>query len=105
MADWGFITNHGLVLAEITKRPSSTARQLGDAVGLTERATLKIIKDLDEEGYITKNKVGRNNVYRIHTDVPLKDDISDAEVGELLFALGIKHKKRRNKSDRNHSDK
>jgi predicted transcriptional regulator len=99
MANWGFITNHGLVLATITKHPSSTARQIGDAVGLTERATLKIIKDLDEEGYITINKVGRNNVYRIHTDVPLKDEISDAEVGELLLVLGIKRKKRRNKSD------
>ena len=99
MAEWGFITDHGLVLATITKRPSSIARDIGDAVGLTERATLKIIKDLDEEVYITKSRVGRNNVYRIHTDVPLKDEISDAEVGELLFILGIKRKKRRNKSN------
>jgi predicted transcriptional regulator len=98
MAEWGFITNHGLVLATITKHPSSTARDIGDAVGLTERATLKIIKDLDDEGFITKSKVGRNNVYRIHTEVPLKDDISDAEVGELLFVLGIKRKKKRNKA-------
>jgi len=92
MAEWGFITNHGLVLATIAKRPSSTAREIGDAVGITERAAHKIIKDLDEAGYISKTKVGRRNKYRIHGGVPLRGDISDAAVGELLLVLGAKQK-------------
>ena len=95
MAEWGFITNHGLVLAAIAKHPKSTARDIGDAVGITERAALRIIKDLDEGGYISKDKVGRRNAYRIHRNVPVKDDVSDAAVGELLMVLGAKRKKGR----------
>jgi len=95
MAEWGFITNHGLVLAAIAKHPNSTARDIGDTAGITERAALRIIKDLDEGGYISKVKVGRRNKYRIHTDVPVKDDVSDAAIGELLIMLGVKRKKGR----------
>ena len=93
MANWGFITNHGLILATIAKNRSGTARKIGDAVGITERAALKIIKDLGEAGYITKTKVGRKNVYRIHANVPLKDDVSETAVGELLIMLGAGRKR------------
>jgi DNA-binding Lrp family transcriptional regulator len=94
MAEWSFITNHGLVLAAIARHPQSTAREIGDSVGITERSAHKIINDLEEAGYITKMKVGRNNKYRIHPDVPLKDEDSDAAVGELLVMLGWKRRKR-----------
>ena len=95
MAEWSFITNHGLVLATIAKHPQSTAREIGDIVGITERAAHKIIKDLDEAGYITKMKVGRRNKYKIHPDVPIKDEISDSAVGELLVMLGWKRRGRK----------
>jgi len=98
MAEWSFITNHGLVLATIARHPQSTAREIGDSVGITERSTHKIINDLDEAGYITKLKVGRNNKYRIHPDVPLKDEDSDAAVGELLVMLGWKRRKKQEKT-------
>jgi len=94
MAEWGFITNHGLVLATIAKNPYSTAREIGDAVGIRERTAHKIIVDLEQAGYITKTKVGRQNTYRIHPDVPMKDEITDAAVGELLVMLGWKRRKR-----------
>jgi predicted transcriptional regulator of viral defense system len=95
MAEWSFITNHGLVLATIAKHPLITAREIGDIVGITERATHKIINDLDESGYITKMKVGRRNQYKIHPDVPIKDEISDSAVGELLVMLGWKRRERK----------
>jgi len=95
MAEWSFITNHGLVLATIAKHPQSTAREIGDIVGITERTAHKIIKDLDEAGYITKTKVGRRNKYKFHPDVPLKDEISDSAVGELLVMLGWKRRGRK----------
>jgi len=94
MSEWGFITNHGLVLAAIARHPRSTAREIGDAVYITERAAHKIIKELDEAGYIDKQKVGRQNHYRIHPDMPLKEDTSDAAVGELLVVLGWKRRKK-----------
>jgi DNA-binding Lrp family transcriptional regulator len=95
MADWRFLTNHGLVLAVIARGPRRTAREIGDVVGITERATHKIIKDLVEAGYITKMKAGRQNNYRIHPNVPLKDDVSDTAIGELLVTLGAMRKKDR----------
>ena len=99
MSEWTFITNHGLVLAAIAKRPRSTAREIGDEVGITERAAHKIIKDLEAEGYITKTRVGRRNQYRIYHEMPLSDEAaSDAAVGELLVMLGWKRRKVRAKS-------
>jgi predicted transcriptional regulator len=90
MADWRFITNHGLVLAAITKHPSSTAREIGDAVGITERAVYKIISDLDRDGFLSKNKVGRQNHYRIHSKAPLRDNGLNTAIGELLVVIGAK---------------
>jgi DNA-binding Lrp family transcriptional regulator len=98
MAEWGFITNHGLVLTTIAKKPHSTAREIGDAVGIRERTAHKIIMDLEEGGYITKTKVGRRNTYQIHPHVPIKDEITDAAVGELLVMLGWTRRKGREKS-------
>ena len=99
MPEWTFITNHGLVLASIAKHRENTAREIGDDVGITERTAHKIIMDLEREGYITKIKVGRQNKYRIHQGVPIKDEMSDAAVGELLVMLGWKRRKRRAKTN------
>ena len=88
MSEWTFITNHGLVLAAIARDLGHTAREIGDTVNITERAAHKIINDLEAAGYVTKTKVGRRNNYRIHPDVPLKDEVSEAAVGELLVVLG-----------------
>jgi hypothetical protein len=95
MAEWTFITNHGLVLTAIAKHPQSTAREIGDAVGIRERTAHKIILDLVEAGYITKAKIGRQNKYKIHADMPIKDEVTDAAVGELLAMLGWKRRKRK----------
>ena len=96
MTEWTFITNHGLVLATVARHSRSTARELGDIVGITERTTHKIIRDLEEDGYISKTKVGRQNRYRIHPGLPLRNGTSDAEVGELLIVLGWKRRGKRN---------
>jgi DNA-binding IclR family transcriptional regulator len=92
MAYWTFITNHGLVLAAIAKNPENTAREISGDVGITERTTHKIIADLEKEGYIERVRVGRQNTYRIHPDVPIRT--GDAAVGELLAMLGWKRRKR-----------
>jgi DNA-binding IclR family transcriptional regulator len=97
MSDWTFITNHGMVLASIAKNPEKTAREISDDAGITERTAHKIIIDLEQEGYIERVKVGRNNTYRIHPDVPIRT--GDAAVGELLTMLGWKRRKRQNTAE------
>ncbi len=100
MSEFSFITNHGLVLLAIAKRRRSTTREIGDAVGITERATHRIIKDLEQGGYITKTRVGRHNEYQIHLDMPLRNEAGTAAVGELLMMLGWKPRRRRSQSQR-----
>jgi len=97
MSEWTFVTNHGLVLATIAKHANLTAREIGDTIGVTERTAHRIIMDLEAAGYITKTKVGRQNKYKIHPDMPIRDEMSDAAVGELLAMLGWKRRKRQPK--------
>jgi DNA-binding Lrp family transcriptional regulator len=100
MTEWSFITNHALVLTVIARHPRRTLREIGDTVGITERASHKIINDLEEAGYVSKEKVGRCNVYRIHPEVPLKERIkSDAAARELLAMLGWKPRKSQGKAE------
>ena len=90
MRKWSFVTNHGLVLAAIANSPDSTARAIGDMVGITERATHKIITDLEDEGYITRSKSGRRNAYSIHADVPLGEIFGEGvKTKEFLGILGL----------------
>ena len=88
MREWALISNHGLVLASISKNPEKTAREISDDVSITERTAHKIIADLEQAGYITRIKRGRRNVYRIHPDMPLRNTMSGAAVGELLELFG-----------------
>jgi DNA-binding transcriptional ArsR family regulator len=98
MSDWTFLTNHALVLSHMRRHPRVTARELGDAIGITERATRRIIADLDEAGYIIKKREGRRNRYRVNTDLPLRHPTNqETAVGDLLQALGGKKKVQRAK--------
>jgi DNA-binding transcriptional ArsR family regulator len=91
MPEWTFLSNHALVLSYIAHHPRITARELANAVGITERATRKIIADLLATGYIDKNREGRRNRYRVNPDLDLSHPIhAETAVGELLEALGWK---------------
>ena len=88
---WTFITNHGLVLSYIFHNSTSTAREIANYIGVTERTTHKIISDLEQAGYIERRKIGRRNVYRVDPDLPLRHHTKqDVLVSELLEALTTK---------------
>src|SRR3990172_1899236 len=93
MSEVRLITNHGLVLLSIAKSRGKTAREIGDEVGVTERTAHKMIIDFENEGYITKTKVGNKNMYRIRPEVPIST--ADIAVGELLEVLGWKRRGRK----------
>jgi DNA-binding transcriptional ArsR family regulator len=89
MSDWKFLSNHALVLSYIAHHPRVTGRELASAVGITERATRKIIADLLQTGYIDKKREGRRNHYRVNSDLDLRHPIHDeTAIGDLLEALG-----------------
>ena len=98
MPEWTFLTNHALVLSHIAHHRRITARELANAIGITERATRKIIADLFEAGYITKRREGRRNRYRVNADLTLRHPTQqEAAIGDLLQALGWKRRGHRRK--------
>lgn len=76
------------MLLYIAQNPASTARRIAQAVGITERATQRLIRDLDEAGYITRTRVGRHNEYVVHRDRPVSGEvIGDIPVSALIDCL------------------
>jgi predicted ArsR family transcriptional regulator len=86
---WTFLTNHGRVFAYLAKSPQTTTRKIAQDVGVTERAIQKVIHELEADGYIVRHKVGRNNIYTIHPEMPMRHPMErEHAVGSLLTALG-----------------
>jgi len=66
MAKWGLLTNHAVVLVHIFENPRSTLREIARAVGITERAALTILRQLEEEDCVKRVKEGRRNRYTVN---------------------------------------
>ncbi len=93
MAEWIFLTNHGLVISLLAKQPQITAREVATAIGITERAVWKIIADLDGAGYITKKKEGRGLRYSINSHLKFRHNTyREVAIGDFLKVLGWKGK-------------
>lgn len=94
MHGWKLITNHGLVLSYISKHPRSTAREIAEAVDLTERSIRKIIDDLESAGFIVRRREGRRNRYRIKPHIVMSHPShGEIAVGDLLEILGWKRRR------------
>ena len=85
---WTFLTNHGHVLLAVAEDGDQRVSQLADRVGITERATLRILRDLEEEGYLSVTREGRRNLYEVNPQLPMRHPrYSGHKIGELLRAL------------------
>lgn len=82
---WTFLTNHAHVLVLLSRDPTMVLRQVALQIGITERAVQRIIADLEEDGFIKREKVGRNNHYRILDHQPLRHPIeAHRTIGDLV---------------------
>src|SRR5579862_2396399 len=85
---WAFLTNHAQVLLCIADEPEVRLRDISERVGITERAAHRIVAELADAGYITRERIGRRNAYVIHTERPLPDALArEQKVGDLLAVL------------------
>ncbi|MDQ4142690.1 MAG: winged helix DNA-binding protein [Actinomycetota bacterium] len=85
---WRFLTNHALVLLCIAQERDLRIRDISDRVGITERATQKIVTDLVEGGYIVPTREGRRNIYEIRSSLSFRHPLlRDREIGLLLQCL------------------
>jgi predicted ArsR family transcriptional regulator len=88
-APWTFLTNHAHVLFCLSRDPELRMREVADAVGVTERAVQRIVADLEEAGYLRREKTGRRNHYELQAEQPLRHPIEQhCLVSELLEVLG-----------------
>ena len=85
---WSFLTNHAQVLLCIAHDPGARLREIGDAVGITERAAHRIVGELAAAGYISRRRNGRRNHYTIKSHLPLPDPLArERKIGDLLAIL------------------
>lgn len=95
---WMLLSNHGHVLLYVDTYPDARLREIAAAIGITERATHKIITELEAAGYVTRERMGRRNRYDVHREVPLRHArVVGRTLGDLLEGLepkGFPHRDR-----------
>jgi DNA-binding IclR family transcriptional regulator len=88
MPKWGFLTNHATVLIHVFEHPRSTLREIANAVGITERAALSILRQLEEEDCVRRTKEGRRNHYEVNLHAILASQTKGPyTVEEIVRAL------------------
>ncbi len=91
---WTFFSNHGHVYFLLAAQENIVLREVALKVGITERSVLGIVQDLEEAGYIKREKVGRSNHYKIVPKMTLRHPLeSNVQLKDLLEL--IKNKKRK----------
>lgn len=85
---WTFLTNHSHVLLCIAEDPDVRLRDVAVRVGITERAAQRIVAELEADGYLSHERVGRRNHYQVNATLPLRHPLEDhLEIGALLRVL------------------
>lgn len=82
------MTNHAHVLIAISRNAEIRQRDIADAVGVTIGAVQRIIHELEADGYIRSERIGRRNRYIVLHDQPLRHPLEDQHtVRELITTL------------------
>jgi DNA-binding IclR family transcriptional regulator len=85
---WTLLTGHGHVLVEIARNPNARMRDIAEIVGLTERTVQAIVADLEGAGYLTRNRVGRRNLYTVNRNSLFRHSAQEGlRVGPFLSLL------------------
>ncbi len=88
MADWRFLSNHAQALLQIADDPDIRLRDIATSIGITERATHRIVCDLVDGGYLRRERRGRRNHYEVQKHLPLHDpSLRDRKIADLIAVL------------------
>jgi DNA-binding IscR family transcriptional regulator len=86
--EWGFLSNHGLVLLALARQPDLRLREVAAMVGITERAAQELVNSLVASGYVERVREGRRNRYLVHGELPLHHPMTAAHpAAHLIGAL------------------
>jgi predicted ArsR family transcriptional regulator len=87
---WHFLTSHAQVLLCIERDPDVRLRDIAETVGITERAAQRIVSDLVDAGYATRERDGRRNRYALDRSLRMRHPSQFShEIGELLDVLRL----------------
>lgn len=87
---WTFVTNHTQVLLSIARDRDVRLRDIAQTVGITERATQRIVADLIEGGYVSRERRGRRNHYNVNPKTKMRHPSQrEQDVGTLLDVLQL----------------
>jgi DNA-binding MarR family transcriptional regulator len=87
---WRFVTNHTQVLLCISRDPDARLRDIAEMVGITERAVQRIVADLIEAGFVSRERVGRRSSYRLNREARMRHPAQyEHEIGEMLDLLEL----------------
>ena len=92
--NWTFLSNHAHVLVCIAKNSDVRLSEVAELVGVRERTVHRIVHDLIDAGYISVTKVGRNNVYSVDLDKPLRHPLEAEHNIQAIVAPLLKKAKR-----------
>ncbi|MGY1691366.1 helix-turn-helix transcriptional regulator [Geodermatophilus sp. SYSU D01105] len=82
---WRFLTNHAHVLLAVAAAPGARVADIAATVGISSRAALTILADLEDAGYLRRTRVGRRNHYAVSEHRPFRHPATaHHEVDELL---------------------
>lgn len=85
---WTFLSNHAHVMIAIHHCPQALVRELAERVEITERAVLRILQELEADGYIERLREGRRTCYRIIHARPLRHPLeAHRSVGDLVLMV------------------
>ncbi len=84
-AKWTFLSNHSHVLICLHREPDLTLREVADRVGITERSVQRILAELEEGGYVARERRGLRNRYRFRVGARLRHPIEGHRtIGDLI---------------------
>jgi DNA-binding MarR family transcriptional regulator len=87
---WHFLTSHSQVLLCLHRDPAVRLRDVAATVGITERATQRIVADLVLAGYVSRQRIGRRNRYSVNTELRMRHPAQqNHQIAELLDLLEL----------------
>jgi DNA-binding transcriptional ArsR family regulator len=88
---WTFITNHAQVLLAVAQQSDVRVREIAAAADITERYAYRMLRDLQDAGYVERRREGRCNVYGINRDLAIGDPVVEEQsLRNLLRLIGTR---------------
>lgn len=85
---WTYLSNHAHTILLLWQEPDLRVRDLATSIGITERAVIRIIGELEAAGVIRRRREGRRNHYEIDGDTPLRHPLEQhVRLAQLLELL------------------